>query len=82
MERRMRRKLRLEEKWSASVSAFYGGLSGVAASALHQIHQGISSNLPEDLVAHVLGDVIAGAIGGTIIFVLIAVLRNWLWERR
>jgi hypothetical protein len=78
----MRRKLRLEEKWSASVSAFHGGLSGVAASALHEIHHGISNNVPENVVYHVLGEAAACAIGGTIIFVLIAVLRNWFWERR
>jgi uncharacterized membrane protein YdbT with pleckstrin-like domain len=65
-----------EPGWSLRSSAVNGGLAGIALAALHQVYSAIAGNIPDNIYAHVIGDFVAGAVGGAILFVAIAALRN------
>ena len=67
--------------WSLSTSAVYGWLSGIAVSALRQIHFVVSNDVPNDAYMRVVGELIVGACGGAILFAVIASLRNHLRRR-
>jgi hypothetical protein len=67
-----------EPKWSLRSSAVNGGLAGLAVAVFHHIHHVIFSNMPADIYTHVIGETIAGILGGAILFVGVTALRNWL----
>jgi hypothetical protein len=47
-------------------------------TALHQIHHVILDDIPEDVLTHIVSEVVAGALGGAILFVVVSCLRRWL----
>jgi hypothetical protein len=65
-------------KWSIRSSAANGSLAGVAVAAFHQVHHAIFNNIPEDIYAHAIVEMVAGGVGGAILFAGVAALRNWL----
>jgi ABC-type uncharacterized transport system permease subunit len=56
-------------------------LVGIVLGALHEVYHVISNNIPDDIYVHVIGEFVAGAVGGTILFMVIAALRNRLKGR-
>jgi hypothetical protein len=56
-----------EQRWSPSSSTVYGGLKGMIAKAVHHIQHVLSNGIPEDVYAHVLGEMMVGAFGGAIL---------------
>lgn len=64
------------EDESLSTIALYGGLIGIAAAALHQIHHAITNDIPANPLLHVISEVIAGAVGGAILFAAVPFLRS------
>jgi hypothetical protein len=68
-------------RWSRRSSAIYGGLAGIAIAALHHIYHAISSNIPDNIYAHVIGEIAAGAAGGALLFTAISIIRNHLKGR-
>ena len=77
----MKQPIEPEATWSRSTSAVYGWLSGIAASAVRQVHFVVSKDVPNDAYMRVLGELAAGAFGGAIPFAAIASLRNHLRRR-
>ena len=77
----MKQPIELEYMWSVSTGAVYGWLIGIAVSALRQIHFVVSQEVPNDAYMRVVGELIVGACGGAILFVVIASLRNHLRMR-
>jgi ABC-type uncharacterized transport system permease subunit len=65
-----------EPGWSLRGSAINGGLAGIAIAALYQVYSAVTNNIPDNLYVHVFGDFVAGAVGGAILFTVIAFLRN------
>ena len=59
---------RLVQGRYCSDSAFYGSQIGIIIVALHIIHHVIIDDIPEDTLAHVVRELIAGALGGAILF--------------
>ena len=39
-------------------------VGGAVLAALHQVYSAISNNIPDNLYVHVIGDFVAGAVGG------------------
>jgi hypothetical protein len=77
----MKQPIESEPMWSRSTSAVYGWLSGIAISALRQIHFVVSEDVPNDVYLLVVGELIVGAGGGATLFAGIASLRNHLRKR-
>jgi hypothetical protein len=78
----LKRPFEPEPKWSLRSSAINGSLSGIALAALHQVYRAISNNIPDNIYAQVIGEMIAGAVGGGILFMAISALRHRLKRRR
>jgi hypothetical protein len=72
----MNRGLGREKEWSLTSSAVYGCLTGIAVIALHHVHQAISNDIPDNIYAHVLGEMFVGSFGGGVLFTVIAAIRN------
>jgi len=77
----MKSPIELEPMWSRSTSAVYGWLTGIAVSAVRQVHFVVSNDVPNDAYMRVVGELAAGAFSGAILFVVIASLRNHLRRR-
>jgi hypothetical protein len=77
----MKQPIEPEPMWSRSTSAVYGWLSGIAVSAVHQVHFVVSNDVPNDAYMLVVGELAAGAFSGAILFVVVASLRNHLRRR-
>jgi len=67
-----------EPKWSLRSSAFTGCLAGLAVADLHHVDHVISNDIPDSIYTHVIGETIAAAAGGVILFGGVAAYRNWL----
>ncbi len=70
-----------EPMWSRSTSAVYGWLIGIAVSALRQIHFVVSKKMAHNAYWLVVGELAAGALGGAILFAVLASLQNHLRMR-
>ena len=77
----MKRGSKPEPGWSLWSSAINGALVGIVLAALHQVYHALSSNIPDDIYAHVIGEFVAGAVGGAILFMVISVTKNRLKDR-
>lgn len=64
--------------WSLRSSAIDGSLVGLAVTSLHHVHHAITNNIPDNIYTHVIGEAAAGLIGGAILFVGVAAVRNWI----
>ena len=77
----MKRGPKPEPGWSLRSSAINGALAGIVLAALHELYHAVSSNIPDDIYVHVIGEFVAGAVGGAILFTVISVIRNHLKGR-
>jgi hypothetical protein len=64
------------------VNACTGALVGTAAASVHHVYLALSSQVPEDVLAHVLGGTAAAAFGDAIAFAVGSVLYNRFKRRR
>ncbi len=71
-----------QEPWRIPDGAYYGSLLSLAVVAFHQIHHAVSGDIPEDPFLHVIGEVIAGSLGGALLFTAISAVRIWYKARR
>jgi hypothetical protein len=55
-----------------------GALAGAAATSLYHVYLGLSNQVPENLLAHILGEPAAAAFGGAVVCAVGSVLYNWL----
>jgi hypothetical protein len=61
---------------SLTIGAIDGSLAGFAVAILHQVHHAILNNIPDNVIMHLLGELLVAAVGGALLFVGIAALRN------
>jgi hypothetical protein len=62
--------------------AFYGSLLGLAVASLHHVYHALTLDIPENLYAHVFGELAAGAAGSAALFVVGSAICNWIKERK
>ena len=55
-------------------------MSGIAVSAVRQVHFVVSNDVPNDAYMRVVGELAAGAFGGAILFAAIASLAEITYE--
>ena len=48
----------------------------IAAASLHHVHHALPSQIPENIPAHVLDEMAAGALGGVIVFAVVSTVCN------
>jgi hypothetical protein len=77
----LKRSFEPKPRWSRRTSAINGSLVGIAIVALHQVYHAISNNIPENIYAHVFGEMAAGTGGGALLFTAISIIRNHLKGR-
>ena len=58
-----------------------GALAGGAAASLHHVYLALSNQVPENVLAHILGQTAAAAFGSAIVFAVGSVLCNRLKGR-
>jgi hypothetical protein len=58
-------------------SARSGALLGTAIGSLHIVYHALTNQVPEDIYQHVLGELIAGALGGSALFAAVSAACNW-----
>ncbi|WP_404295221.1 hypothetical protein ACD578_27680 (plasmid) [Microvirga sp. RSM25] len=78
----MKRELEPEQHSSVSSGALYGCLIGIALTVFHPIHDTLTDDIPEGALTHPIFDVIAGDLGGAILFAVTTALRNRPDRRR
>jgi hypothetical protein len=78
----MKKRSRQKANWKIPDGAYYGSLLSLAIVPFHHIHHAVSGDIPEDPFLHIIGEVIAGSLGGALLFSVISVARNWHDERR
>jgi hypothetical protein len=61
-----------------SGNALYGGFFGIAVAALHHVQHAFTSQIPENIPAHVLGEFAVAACGGAIMFAVASAICNRL----
>ena len=59
-------------------SAQTGGLIGIAFVAIHVVYHAMINHVPEAVYSHVLGEMVAGALGGAALFAGGSALCNWI----
>jgi hypothetical protein len=57
-------------------SARNGVLFGMAVAPLHQVHHALTQQIPKNILAHVLGEWAAFAIGGAALFTAASAICN------
>jgi hypothetical protein len=62
-------------------NARFGGLAGIAVASLHHVYHALSNQIPENIPAHVLGEMAAGAFGGVIVFAVVSAVCNRIKAR-
>ena len=65
-----------------AVNACDGALAGAAATALYHVYLGLSNQVPENLLAHILGEPAATAFGGAVVCAVGSVIYNQLKSAR
>jgi hypothetical protein len=53
-----------------------GALTGIAIVALHHVYHAISGSIPEQVLIHVLGEMIAGGLCGALVLTAFSVICN------
>lgn len=57
-------------------NARFGGLAGIAVASLHHVYHALSNQIPENIPAHVLGEIAIGAFGGVIVCAFVSAVCN------
>jgi hypothetical protein len=66
-------------RWSTGLLAFWGALFGVLLVVAHEAYDISSSHFhAADPFAHIMSEVAGAALGGALVFAVIAVIHNWV----
>jgi hypothetical protein len=64
----MKKERKAAQCWDSAYSAQNGALFGIAAASLYYVYRAMTNQIPENILAHVLGELVAFALGGTVLF--------------
>ena len=74
----MKKERKPAQRWDYAYGARMGVLAGIAVGSLHQVYRAFTNQIPENILAHVLGEMAAFALGGAVLFAAALAICNFL----